>query len=250
MGTAHSDSNQKSKRSKNLHWWGCLAAVGLFIIWWLLPARQQINAGRHSQTRNHLKQLALAMLAYSDQEGRLPPAVVTDKAGRPLLSWRVLVLPYLGHDHLFQRFHLDEPWDSPTNSQLLQHMPQEFAHHPSQGGVRAAEPNHTFFKVFVGKGAAFEGAHGLRLPEDFPDGTSRTILIIEAGDAVPWTKPEDLPFAPDQPLPKLGTIRPGGFHVAMVDGSVLSISSTLCEETLRAAITRNGHDRLGPDWDQ
>ena len=66
------------------------------------------------------------------------------------------------------------------------------------------EPHTTFYQVFVGKGAAFEGTRGLKLAEDFPDGTSNTILIVEAGEAVPWTKPDDLPYAADRPLPGPG----------------------------------------------
>jgi hypothetical protein len=109
-------------------------------------------------------------------------------------------------------------------------------------------PHTTFYQVFVGKGTAFEGPKGLRLDKDFPDGTSDTFLIVEAGSAVPWTKPEELTYDPDGPLPRLGGLFKDTFRAALVDTFVRSISRKTAEETLRAAITRNGGDSLGPDW--
>jgi hypothetical protein len=34
---------------------------------------------------------------------------------------------------------------------------------------------------------------------DISDGPSKTLLVVEAADPVPWTKPEDLPYSPEQP---------------------------------------------------
>ena len=75
-------------------------------------------------------------------------------------------------------------------------------------------PHHTFFRVFVGKGAAFESGQRLRFPEDFSDGTSKTILVVDAAEPVPWTKPDELVYSPDQPLPKVGGLYPDVFYVA------------------------------------
>jgi hypothetical protein len=186
------------------------------------------------------------MLSYHGTHGSLPPWAVVDKHGKPLLSWRVLVLPFIEQDDLYKQFKLDEPWDSPHNRRLLPKMPLVFK--PFDG--RAVEPDKTFFQVFIGRGAAFEGARGMKLPDDFPDGSSNTILIAQAEKAVLWTKPEDLEFAPDRRLPKLGGIFPETFQVALVDMSSRSISVTLSEQTLRAAITRNGGEILGSDWNR
>lgn len=217
----------------------------------LLPCGPPERHGTSPPAVHSLRQLALAMMAYASDrgDGRLPPAARYDKEGRPLLSWRVLLLPYLEQEQLYQQFHLDEPWDSPDNLSLLGQMPAVYAHHPSPNGPKA-EPAQTFFKVFAGKGAAFEGREGVPFPEGFADGTSKTILLIEAGEPVPWTKPEDIPYAADQPLPSLATVRADCFNVAMADGHVVSICSRVSEKTLRAAITRNAGDRLGPDWDE
>src|SRR5438477_9227485 len=108
------------------------------------------------------------MHAYADEHGRLPPAVVYGEDGTPLLSWRVLILPYIEQKPLFDRFKLDEPWDSPHNIELLAEMPRIFAPYD---GSPPHEPHTTYYQVFVGKGAAFEGRRGMRLKDDFPDGT-------------------------------------------------------------------------------
>jgi hypothetical protein len=115
-------------------------------------------------------------------------------------------------------------------------MPATFA--PPPGKMRLMPQYHTVCHVFVGKGAAFEGREGLRLPDDFPDGTS--ILVIEAGKPVPWTKPEDLAYEPELPLPDLPCIFSDGFRVRFGDASGRWIPKDVSESWLRAAITRNG----------
>jgi hypothetical protein len=189
--------------------------------------------------------MAVAMYNYSSANGSLPPPAVYDKQGRPLLSWRVLILSYIEQDDLFKQFRLDQPWDSPHNLNLLPKMPRTYA--PFDGRP-TPEPYSTYYQVFVGKGAAFEGPRGTRLEEDFPDGTSNTFLIVEAGEAVPWTKPVDLPYDAKKPLPRLGGVFKKSFQAALADGSVRGVSRDTSKETIRAAITRNGGDELGPDW--
>lgn len=188
------------------------------------------------------------MLNYRDTHGRMPPAVVYGKDGEPLYSWRVLILPFIEQEALLKEFHLDEPWDSPHNIALLPRMPRTYALPPRSAAKVKVPPDHTIMHVFIGKRAAFEGSEGLRFPQDFPDGSSNTILLIEAGEPVPWTKPEDLPYDPDQPLPDLRSPFRGGFRVNMADGSMRWVSRDVSERTLRAAITRNGGEQLGPDW--
>jgi hypothetical protein len=101
----------------------------------------------------------------------------------------------------------------------------------------------TKYRVFIGKGAAFE--QGKRLTEkDFTDGLDKTILIVEAGEAVPWPKPEELAYDPAKPLPKLGGTFPDGFYAAFADGSVRFIKNGTDEKLLRAMITRNGGEKI------
>jgi hypothetical protein len=186
------------------------------------------------------------MANYADTNHQLPPAVVYGPCGQPLYSWRVAILPFIEQDALYKEFHLDEPWDSPHNISLLPRMPGTYA---APGSKKSkVPPYHTVCHVFVGKGTPFERGEPLRWPDDFPDGTSNTILIVEAGEPVPWTKPDDLLYDPDGPLPDLRSLFRDGFRVALADGSTRWLTKEVGEKTLRAAITRNGGDILGPDW--
>jgi len=194
-----------------------------------------------------LKELARAMHSYhEDHDGRLPPAAVYSQDGVPLLSWRVLLLPYLEENELFRQFKLDESWDSPHNLALLPKMPQVYSPLEPIDGNPPLESYTTLFQVFVGKGTAFEGREGLRLKEDFPR-RSYTILIVEAGKSVPWTKPEDIPYDESQPLPKLGGFFKGRFHIVMADCTTVSVHQDTNPAMIRGAILRHG-DGSWP-WD-
>ena len=152
---------------------------------------------------DQLKTIADGMSDHFHTHGRIPPAAITAKDGTPLLSWRVAVLQHL-RPSLYARFKLDEPWDSPHNHELLSEMPSFFAA-PHRPDVRSPD---TVYQVFVGPGTPFDPAVPFQLPPtDLPLGPSAQLLIVEASRGVPWTKPEDLPYAPDAPLPALGSCR-------------------------------------------
>ena len=176
---------------------------------------------------------------YAAVHGSLPPAASHSPDGKPLLSWRVLLLPYYEQQKLLDEFHLDEPWDSPHNLTLLPKMPRTLEHFY---GRKTLVAHTTYFRVFVGKGAAFEGTNGISL-KDFPDGTSNTLLIVEAAEAVPWTKPEEFEFAPEIGLPRLGGHFPDLFIAAWADGSTMTLRTTVSDRQMRAAITRNGDEK-------
>jgi hypothetical protein len=216
----------------------------------LLPKLQYMSRGAANvQSQNNLRQMALAMHNYSDTKGALPPAAIVGKDGKPLLSWRVAILPYLGEDALYKQFKLDEPWDGPTNIRLLTQMPKVFAHASADPAKTSA--GFTHYRVFVGQGTAFDptlGGRGTRFPGEFPDGTTNTILIVEAADSVEWTKPAELPFSPNGPLPTLGVDSSFAVNVALADGSARQLMGNISQQTLRAAITRNGGEVLGKDW--
>jgi hypothetical protein len=216
--------------------------------------RKAGEAPNREASQNNLKQLMLALHEYSEaNKGRLPPPAVLDQKGKPQLSWRVLILPYIGEKGLYEKFKLDEPWDSPHNKKLLKEMPRAFA----PPGFKTKAPYTTFYQALVGPGAAWEirfkagapfNAEVLKFPASFTDGTSNTIGLVEGAKAVPWTKPEDVTYDPKGALPKLGPTK-GGFNAAIMDGSTRFIPRTLSEATLRAAITRDANDILGKDFD-
>jgi hypothetical protein len=197
------------------------------------PAGQDARAEalRRARSVRNLKQIALAVHNYHDVFGTLP-AVIKDDQGQPLLSWRVALLPYLEQDALYRAFKLDEPWDSPHNRKLLAQMPPVYR-------IEGAGPaSSTFYQGFVGKGTLFEDGKRIRLSA-IPDGTSNTLLVVEAGRAVPWTKPEDIPYAADRPIPKLGGPFRDVFHAAFADGQVYTLKKNFNEKEMRKAIVRD-----------
>jgi RNA polymerase sigma factor (sigma-70 family) len=196
------------------------------------------EAAKH-RSMNNLMQLALAMHNYHAANGQFPPAAIYRIDGKPLLSWRVLLLPYLDQRNLFSQFKLDEPWDGPTNKKLLAKMPEIYA---SPRG-KAKETHSTIYQVFTGPGTIFPGPKASRIA-DITDGTANTILIVEAAETVPWTKPADLPYDPKKPLPKLGGISSKGFTAAFADGAGHFLKKTIKEATLRALITCNGGEAI------
>jgi Protein of unknown function (DUF1559) len=167
-----------------------------------------INKVRDASVRYHaqkrLRSIGHALLAYADDqdERRLPPAALADKNGKPLLSWRVAILPYLGEKDLYQRFNLDEPWDSPQNRSLIALMPEVFA--PPQEALITVPKGMTHCQVLVGPDTAFDCPNGCSITKDFPAGLGTTILLVEAAQPVPWTKPHDVRISVDSPLPSIG----------------------------------------------
>jgi hypothetical protein len=161
-----------------------------------------------------------------DALGRVPPAVVYGKDGKPLLSWRVMLLPLIEQDELFQEFHLDEAWDSPHNLALLPRMPLTYAAPP--GKQHKVPPYNTVCHVFVGKGTAFESPDPLKC--------SATLLIVEAGKPVPWTKPEELVYDPNGPLPDMEGLFHDFIRVVYADASLHIIAKGTSEAALRALI--------------
>jgi hypothetical protein len=222
------------------------SAVGVGL---LLPAVQKVRESSvRMQSSNNLKQIALAMHNFNDAySGNLPAHAIYSKDGKkPLLSWRVAILPYIEEDNLYRQFHMDEPWDSEHNKKLIPLMPKVYL---SPTAPRTKEPGMTYYQILVGGGAAWEkSSKQPGIPRTFVDGTSNTIMVAEAGEPVIWTKPDDLEYDPNKPLPKLG-LQPGGpFNVALADGSTRVISPNISDATMRAAITPAGGEFLGPDW--
>jgi hypothetical protein len=198
-------------------------------------AAKMKDAAGMSRSANNLKQMALSIHNYHDVYGTMPPAAVCDKFGKPLLSWRVLILPYIEQDNLYKEFKLDEPWDSDHNKKLIAKMPPVYAL-PTQKPTETT----THYRVFVGNDAAFSYLKGNKLQE-FTDGTSNTLLVVTAADAVPWTKPDELVFDPNKDMTKLlGAVVNGRCQAAMGDGSVRTFGKTPDRKTLNALITRNG----------
>jgi hypothetical protein len=206
----------------------------------LLPAVQSSRgAARRAQSTNNLKQIALAMHNYHDARKTFPPAFKADKDGKPLLSWRVLILPQMEYDSLYQQFKLDEPWDSEHNKKLLDQMPMEYKS-PTDAGL---PPGMTHYMTVRGEKSAFPGGKALRIV-DIRDGSSNTIMTVEADKAVPWTKPDDFEYDENNPVKGLGSLHPTVFLAGFVDGSVHPISNSIDANMLKALFTRDGREAV------
>lgn len=234
--------------------WALLGVAALFCLCFCLlafPVQKVSDCDASVQSLVSLRAIAAALHNYHAAFRKLPPAVVRDKEGRPLYSWRVLILQYLDEDEVYLRFKSDEPWDGPHNRALLAQTPRCYL--PAGGGDDG--PGLTRYLAFVGPGTAFE-RDGLRWA-DFPDGLSSTLLVVEAAEPVPWSKPADLAYDPAKPLPPLGGAftkpvyylgievgRREGFAACFADGSTRFVDARTDEATLRALITRNGGEKV------
>ena len=190
-------------------------------------------------TVRNLKQIGLAMFSYHDVHKMFPPAYISSEEGKPLLSWRVAILPYLEGNDLYDRFRRDEPWDSEHNKKLIAEMPQVYRS-PSS----VAPPGTTVYLTIRGNDTVFPGKDGIAFNQ-IPDGSSYTVTAVEASDAraVPWTKPDDLPYNEQDPMAGLLS-RPDGFWALFADGSVHFISASIGADTLKLLFTRNDRKPL------
>jgi Protein of unknown function (DUF1559) len=184
-----------------------------------------------ARTVNNLKFMGLAMHNFSAANGGRFPAAAIRKDGKAILSWRVAILPYLEQFTLYRKFHLDEAWDSPHNASLLKEMPGVYA----PVTPRETTAYTTRYQRIVGPRSLFDGDEGPR--EDLNFFAKPTLMIVEAAEAVPWTKPQDLAYDDEKPSLRLGGPLDDGSYVALADGSVRFLSKEHSPETLRALIT-------------
>ena len=191
------------------------------------------------QSVNNLKEIGLAIYNFHDQSGSLPAHAIYSKDGKtPLLSWRVVILPYLGQAKLYEEFKRDEPWDSAHNKKLIAKMPKTYA----MAGATKAKDGETYYQVVIGPDTLFRGSKKMKL-QDVTDGTSNTLLVAEAKAPVVWTRPSDLslPKDKDARLP-VGGLFTNGFNVLLCDGSVRFLPHNIPVAKFRALITPAARD--------
>jgi hypothetical protein len=194
------------------------------------------TAQGRAQSSNNLKQIALAWHNYHDVNKAFPEDIKS-KDGKPLLSWRVAILPYLEQDGLYKEFKLDEPWDSEHNKKLLERLPKNLKS-PAQ---RVGDWKTTYLSPTGMSGKAHIGILGAKI-QDITDGTSNTFMVVETNDesAVPWTKPDDLKVDQRNPLNGLIGHYEQGFLAAFGDGSVRFISRGAGQMNILGMFTRDG----------
>lgn len=225
---------------------GSIGASAPMSVALLLPAVMSAReSARRMQAMNSLKQIGLAMHNYHDTYKSFPAAYSVDKDGKPLLSWRVHILPYIDQGALYEQFKLDEPWDSEHNIKLVPMMPVAYRSPNSTLG-----PGMTNFLTVRGEGTVFPGSQGMKMAS-IVDGTSNTIMVVEVPDrtAVTWTKPDDYEFDKDNPAAGLSGMRPGGFNAAFCDGAVRFVADSIDGETLVALFGRADGKVVPQDFD-
>jgi hypothetical protein len=185
------------------------------------------------------RQLGLAWHNYHDVHRHFPTAVSFDTEGQKTrLSWRVHLLPYLEQNELYSQFHLDEPWDSAHNRQLIARMPAVYR----PINVKLAAEGKTRLVAPVGAATLMPGSSKEVGFADVTDGSSNTIMLVETDDehAVVWTKPDDLEIDLSKPLAGLAVRLPGGVLVLMADGAAQFLRTSIAPDTLAALFTRDG----------
>jgi hypothetical protein len=183
------------------------------------------TAARKMASLNNLKQIGLAMHNFHETYRQLPvgeseseQGPIVYKDGKPLLSWRVHLLPFIEQDVLYRQFKLDEPWDSPHNIKLLDQIPFSYVD-PNQPDLG----NKTTYVAPIGPGSIFGSNKRIGF-RNVLDGTANTIMVIQVGGdkAVPWTKPEDLKYDLKNPAGSLGNIGEN-LSALFTDGSVQTL---------------------------
>jgi prepilin-type processing-associated H-X9-DG protein len=230
-----------------------LLVCGGILVALLLPAVQAAReAARRVNCNNHVKQISIAILNYEQANHCFPPAYIADKNGKPMHSWRVLILPYLEHNDIYSQYRFDEPWNSPHNRELASRMPEVYGcpseEHPG-GSI-------TSYAMLVGP-HAFANGSTPRTVSELKNGSSNTMMVAEATNAmINWMEPRDLdtekmsfsinnsrPFEAGRdrrPVrnvtrdnPGISSPHPGGATAAFCDGSVKFLDNSTDPNQLR-----------------
>ncbi|HVX14776.1 MAG TPA: DUF1559 domain-containing protein [Pirellulales bacterium] len=224
---------------------GYIAVTGLVAL--LVPALAAAReSGRRTSCDCRMKIIGMAILTYADVYKSYPPAYTTDEKGNRMHSWRVLILPYLAQEELYEQYDFDEPWNGPHNRLLAASMPQIYRC-PSDDLSR---PGETSYAAVDGPGTVWSGNKGSR-PDQVTDGTSMTITVVEAaGDGIHWMEPRDLPFSSlrqgimTSARPGLSSPHEDACRVVFGDGHTTALPSTISVKTLQALVTRAGGERI------
>lgn len=230
---------------------GAVVALLAVFVGLLLPDVKKVReAAMRLKSSNNLKQIGEAMHFHNAVLHRLPAANASNPNTpwmQHQVSWRVMLLPYLERQDLYQRYRFDEPWDGPNNRELIPLMPDVYRL-PTFNPKEAPE-GHTFYRVFGSRpgeetiAAFIDGEPGLSLSK-FTDGTEQTLLVVEASESVPWTQPECLEFNSEAKMLQLGKHYLDSFHGVTADVSTFLCPADQSEVTIRAYVTANGGELI------
>lgn len=229
-----------------------LCILGVLVALLLPSVHRGREPARRTQCRNNLKQILLAMHNYREVHGAFPPAYTVDANGKPLHSWRTLLLPYLDQRPLYDTVDLSKPWDDPANAvarETLLTVYQCPAIPPSTSQA-THQPSQTTYLAVVTPTSALRPIEPRKLSE-ITDGLSETLVLIDvdAEHAVPWMSPQDADEALILSLDEKSKLpHQGGMHAATADGVARFLSAKLTAETRRALISCAGGDKVPEEW--
>ena len=215
----------------------------------MLPAINAAReAARRTQSINNMRHIAIAMHNFESTYGRLPSPVMLGPDGKTPHSWRVALLPFLEGGSVYEKYRLDEPWDSPHNRELLNEMPAVF-----RSPVDKKDSVNTSYFAMVGKDSFLgdekpKNKENGRRFRDIRDGTSKTIAFVEANRPTPWTKPEDIRIEPGVQKRLGGWHANGLFIAARGDASVRAVANTIDEKVMQALLSANGAEPINENF--
>ena len=209
----------------------------------LLPILDDAReAARRSQCKNNLKQIGQALHNYHDTFGAFPPAYIPDKDGKPMHSWRVLILPYIDQLTLYNQYSFSEPWDGPNNSRLLAQMPAVYAGSAQTPSDTTPPLTTTAYAGVFGERCVFRGSESISI-KHFTHGAATTLIVGEAVKSnIPWMKPEDIDVNQYPTIggaAGFGSNDHGGAHFLLGDGTVRFISASHVPKTLQSLFAGN-----------
>ena len=214
-------------------------------------AMKEANAAKAKECANRLSQICLALLNYENQRNSFPPLYSVDSNGRPLHSWRVLILPFLDELHLYNQIRLDEPWNSPHNSQFHRRVPNVYQC-PDNKDIKDTA-NCTYSVIKDDRHCFPEGGRTSRSSIDYistHDGASNTIAIVEVKKPFCWMDPsadltlEEFSSGINTRQSRAGSFHPGGINVVAFSCEIHFLGDSTNSQTLRALATRNGGESV------
>lgn len=248
------DSQELTQGSeKRFSWLSVLVVcsiVAILIVLFLPFRRDARQAARRTQCSNNLKRIAFALHNYAEVNRALPPAYTVDDSGRPLHSWRTLILPYLDQQELFEAIDLTKTWDDPVNAQASETSLSVFRC-PSA----TIPDSHTTYVGLKGINSCFHPDRPRPFSE-ITDGISQTAMVIEVSSeqSVHWMAPQDhgaeflMSFGTETDL-----AHTGGTQVSFADGSVHFLLCEISDSERRDLISiASGGDEntVGSDVDR
>lgn len=199
---------------------GLLIAVFAIMV---IVGGESKKAARRIQCRNNLKQIALALQNYHADFGSFPPAYIADDAGKPMHSWRVLILPYMEHGEFYKKYDFSEPWDGPNNSQFQTPVPEEYVCPEEWQPGKSPTAN---YLAVVGDGTLWPGSQPFSITGDGRNLLDMILLVEVADSGISWLEPKDLNINQmnfeinDSSWPGIHSHHRGGANVLFADGTV------------------------------